>query len=336
MVMKKKNLFKKAIKNLILKLPHLANWHYPRYMVIESSNMCNLRCPLCAVGRGLSRPSGLMSLDLFKKILSQINWDIKMLNFAFAGEPLLNKEIFKMVELASERGYKSKIETNGMLLDNYISDIFMSRLQYINIALDGSNQDMLNKYRIGADFNKIISGINRLCSKRKSIRSQLPQITIQVLMMKHNQAYIDDIIRLARDLGVDTVRIKSLNLNMGLDLSRQDKLFLADRFLPDDKEYRRYEGKKNKINFRHNLYPFCEYPLSSQVILWNGDVVLCCLDFNANFVIGNIKDNSLKEIWESYLVRKWRSQAIRRSLPLCKNCSYAGSLINEIIFDNKH
>jgi len=79
---------------------------YPHFILIEPTNICNLRCPLCPTGRGeKGRSKGKMSLDKFKRIIDEIGdylYDIELDNW---GEPLLNKDIFELIRYANEKKY---------------------------------------------------------------------------------------------------------------------------------------------------------------------------------------------------------------------------------------
>src|SRR4030042_6262069 len=124
-----------------------------------------------------------MDMAPFEKILSQITWPVKMLSFSFAGEPLMNKDIFKMIALAWRRKrIASGIETNGMLLKNFKNEVFDSGLKRISVALDGLDQETLVRYRVGADFNQIFSALKDICEIKRKNKDKGPEIVLQFLV----------------------------------------------------------------------------------------------------------------------------------------------------------
>ncbi|MDP2905992.1 MAG: radical SAM protein, partial [Candidatus Omnitrophota bacterium] len=127
--------------------PGLLSFVLPRTLVVEASNMCMLKCPVCATVNYSKRQKGLMPFELFKGLLDSIDWKLRRINFSYAGEPLVNPDLFKMVGYAAAKGIDSIVETNGMLLEDRIDDILSSGLYKLNIAFDGINQEMASLYR---------------------------------------------------------------------------------------------------------------------------------------------------------------------------------------------
>lgn len=295
----------------------------PSSIAVESSNYCNLKCVTCPTVQGLKRNRGNMDLDTFCRVLSQIKWPINRLNWTFAGEPLMNKEIFRMINLSSERGIKSKVDTNGMLLERYIDDILRSDLYMINIAFEVADKnENTPQFRVGYDFWKVFNSIKILCKERASLKKQFPIISLNCLIHKYNEIVADEAIELAKETGADFLVLKSININVS---SRKDEIefnSMADKWLPATDNLRRYVKKdsgKWAVKKSEQLIQ-CPYVFST-VILWNGDVTICCLDYDGDFVVGNINDMSLLEIWRSNRYNKVRKLAIKKFLPICKYCT---------------
>lgn len=314
---------KRASENVFfLAFPVLAPYVIlPRYIVVESVNYCNLKCPVCATSQHMRRAKGAMSIDLFSRLLRQIDWKVKMLNFGYSGEPLLNKDLFLMIQKANSKGMPCGFDTNGTLVEDFAGEIVDSEVSFINIALDGVSQETIGKYRIGSDFSKIVNGIKKLVKYRKSKNRLHPVISLQFLIMRHNEGELEDIKRLAGELGVDELRIKTFNLDLGFWLSPDQKKEISRDFLPVNPEYSRYvvSGTKKILPRKRTA---CFYPFTSPVILHNGDVSLCCLDFNGEYIIGNITKNSLKDIWRSKLYRDYRDRIIGNRLEVCQKCAF--------------
>ncbi|MDP2905330.1 MAG: radical SAM protein [Candidatus Omnitrophota bacterium] len=302
--------------------PGLLSFVLPRTLVVEASNMCMLKCPVCATVNSSRRQKGVMPFELFKSLIDGIDWKLRRINFSYAGEPLVNPDLFKMVGYAAAKGIDSIVETNGMLLEDRIDDILSSGLYKLNIAFDGINQEMASLYRKGLNFDKVVSGVRRLTRERKKRGSRIPGIHLQFIVMKHNQSGIDAAISMAEELGADFIDFKSMILSGGSGLSAEEKNRFAGEYLPDECEYLRYEKKNGEWQIKEPRRTFCPHILSDAVVMWNGDVTICTMDVEGKFAVGNIKDGSLRSIWKSARYVQLRKFVLLSKLPECRECGY--------------
>jgi len=326
------NKIKKSLKQNIgfLVLPHLpwqlCDFGFSGRIIIEPSNICNLRCPLCPVS-GAKREKGFLSLENFKKIIDDIP-KIKSINFGWAGEPLLNKEVFKMVKYADLKGVRTIISTNTVLLNQYIDEVLNSGLTNLIVCLDGASKETHEKYRVGSDFESIKSNIKKLCEEKKRRKLKRPGVTLQSLVTKDNEKEMPAMIELAENLGVDELEFKTLSLGSSVGLAERIKR--AKEFLPSDK-LSRYDFKGEKLTIKSKP-KLCSW-LRQSVILWNGDVVPCCYDVEGDLTVGNIfKDGGFKKVWRSEKYKRYRRKIIRREFTLCKNCSQTGEYTQSTTF----
>lgn len=303
----------------------------PRYLGVESVNYCNLKCPVCATSQYMKRKRGEMTPELFKILLSQIAWKVEMINFGYSGEPLLNKQLFTLIRMAKQKGIKSGFDTNGFFVEDYAQEIISSGVHYVNIALDGASQEKLVKYRVGSDFEKVLRGIKKLSDLKRSSGGSAPFIALQFLLMRHNEDDLDFIKGVARDCHVDALRVKSFNLDLGFWHSDEERKRLLEEFGPENKQFSRYllDGRGEIIKKK---LPICVYPFTSPVILFNGDVSLCCLDFNGEYIVGNITKDSLRSIWKNKAYNALRRKAMIRKLEICRKCSFDYSVNKNLKF----
>ena len=258
-------------------------------------------------------------MENFKKIIETDGNIIKNIDFNFAGEPTLNADIFKMVKIATQKGISVLISTNTTLLQNFnLSEIFESGLNNLIVCLDGSTSEVYLQHRQGGDFELVKENIKRICEQKAKRQSKLPAINLQFVVTKNNEAQIPDMIKLAKDLGVDALSLKTLSLGSFVDLEK--KLQLAKEFLPSDKGYSRFDIKDDQLVLKSRP-KFCSW-LRQTVIFWNGDVTMCCYDYNGDMVVGNVfADGGLKKVLKSTKYKKYRKLAIKRQLKLCQNCN---------------
>lgn len=298
----------------------------PSSLLVETTNRCILKCPVCATPWSMTRTRGGFPYHQFEHLLDQIDWKVDFCDFGWSGEPFLNPDLFQMVSLCARKDILTHVATNGMFLEEYATRIISSGLDSINIGLDGVNQEMLATYRVGANFERIRRGIEKLVAERNSRQSNRPHITLQMLIMRHTEEYIEEFVELAKDLKVDDVLLKSFNIEEGFWLNQTQKQKMADKFIPNDERFRR-------MHPHHNLYSVsekistskCNEVTETPVILWDGRVAACCVDFEAEVTFGNINETSLKDIWLSEHYYEYRQRAFHRELALCAKCLYPGS-----------
>jgi MoaA/NifB/PqqE/SkfB family radical SAM enzyme len=157
---------------------------YPFMIMIEPTNICNLKCPLCITGTNqMIRPQGFMSFEKFSQIFHEIKKHVIHLTMWSQGEPFINKDFSKMVKLASENGVRTMTSTNGHFLMDSADEIIESGLSYLIVSVDGLTKESYEKYRVGGKFNILNDGIIKLVQKKKLYKSRNPEIELQFLVM---------------------------------------------------------------------------------------------------------------------------------------------------------
>jgi len=281
--------------------------------MIEPTNICNLKCPLCPSGNGtLKRAKGFMDFSLFKKIIDEIKDHAFMVVLWNQGEPFLNKDFLKMIKYASENGLFTLTSSNLNIMPN-AEDLINSGLDSLIVSLDGTIQDTYNKYRINGELAKVIENTKKIVKARKILKKKNPLIRWQFLVMKHNEHEIDKIKQLAKELEVDSLELKTVQI-----YSKDD----IQNFLPQNPKYRRYKIKNEDFELKFGIKNRCRRIWTNAVINWDGEVAICCFDKDIEHRIGNIKDSTLSEIWKNEKIRKIRNQILtdRKSIPICRNC----------------
>lgn len=327
----------KKIFGILLRFPYLPErffyFGFNGRVAIEPTNFCNLKCRLCPTWQHMERRRGHMKLEDFKTIVDN-NTDIfKRINLFHAGEPLLNKDLFKMVKHAEEKGVEVLVSTNTTLFNkSKIKELFDSGLSYLIVCLEGATKETHEQYRRGSNFEQIKESIREICQTRKQKRVKKPYIMLQSLVMKQNEHEIDKMIKLAKDLGVDKIDFKTLSLGSFVDLNK--KIQLAKENLPKNTKYSRFIFKNNVLKWKSKPR-ICSW-MRQSAILWNGDVAMCCFDVNDKLVVGNIfKDGGFKKILRGKKYRKYRKMAIQRKLKFCQNCNFSGVPTHTIVFNPK-
>lgn len=332
-------MIKKIVKKIIgilLKIPFLpARFYYFGFngrVAIEPTNVCNLKCRLCPTWQHQNRERGFMRLDDFKVVIDDNSNIFKRINMIFAGEPLMNQDVFKMVKYAEDKNIEVLLSTNTTLFnDAKIKELFDSKLSYLIVCLDGASKGTHEQYRQGSNFEAIKENIRKICEIKKQNRFEKPYIALQFLVMRQNEHEIRDAIKMAENLGVDKIDFKTLSLGSFVDFDK--KIELAEQNLPGDIRYSRFTFKDSVLKAKSKPQ-ICSW-MRQAVILWNGDVSMCCYDFNGELTVGNVfNDGGFKRILKGKKYRSYRKAAIQRKFKLCQNCNFSGETTKTIIFNN--
>ncbi|MFC2067711.1 SPASM domain-containing protein [Chloroflexota bacterium] len=254
-----------------------------------------------------------MEWNLFKKIVNEAVSEPLLSTFILEvqNEPLLDKRIFDCVQYIKSMG-SSKMctfTTNGELLDEFsLTDIVQSNLDYLWVSL----YDNVNT---GLDYNKVMSNITSLLSD-SSVKQK---VKLSFILTEQNVGEVSQATQYWKGQGVKT-RINRLH-NRGGALNNYENLRLKTS----------YHGSLLFLRFWRSLMSGvrsitgCELPFWQMNILFNGDVIVCCHDWNRAIVVGNIRTSSLREIWNSRKMNEIRRLILKKKyakIATCKECSY--------------
>ena len=292
-------------------------WGLPMTISIEPTTACNLRCPECPSGlRAFSRPTGNLKQDFFRKTIDELHKQLIYLIFYFQGEPYINPVFLDMVKYAKDKGIYTITSTNGHFLnDANAKKTIESGLDRMIISVDGTTQETYENYRKEGNLESVLQGARNIVKWKKEMNSATPHTIFQFLVVKPNEHQIDEIYRIAEEIGIDEVKLKTAQVyeyEQGNDL------------IPTIEKYSRY--KKNTdgtYSVKNKLLNHCWKLWHACVITWDGLVVPCCFDKDAQHRLGDMKDKPFQEIWQGEDYDKFRKQLLkgRGQIDICKNCT---------------
>lgn len=256
-----------------------------------------------------------MDLDLFSHIIDSMSRHLLYITLYFQGEPFLNKDLLHMIRLAKSKKLLVATSTNGhFLTPDTAKEVVESGLDRLIISLDGTDQSAYSKYRVGGDINTVISGIRQVVYWKKKLKKSFPFIELQFLVLGTNEHQLKEIKLLAKNLGVDKLSLKSAQL---YNLENNP-------FLTSVKRFARYSNESsNKTGIHSDLPDYCHRMWNSPVITWEGIIIPCCFDKDAEHKFGNIQDNDFSNIWISDNYQSFRQQIFknRKNITMCCNCT---------------
>ena len=292
-------------------------WGVPFSISIEPTTACNLRCPECPSGlRAFSRPTGNLRSDFFRKTIDDLHRDLSFLIFYFQGEPYINPDFLDMVQYASQRGIYTITSTNGHFLnEENARKTIESGLDRLIISVDGSTQEVYEQYRKSGKLEVVLQGARNVVKWKKELKSKTPHLIFQFLVVRPNEHQIPEIYKLAKEIGIDEVKLKTAQI---YDYAQGNPL------IPNQDRYSRYRKQADgSYRIKNQLLNHCWKLWHACVITWDGVVVPCCFDKDAQYRMGNLQEQSLREVWQQQPYREFRQQLLkgRDKIDICTNCT---------------
>ena len=291
-------------------------WGMPVSYSIEPTNHCNLKCPECPSGLGaLTRPLGLLKPADFKNWIDQIKTSGFYVQLFFQGEPYINKALPEMIKYAQSQNVYISISTNGHFVNEHNVDMVVENTpDKLIFSVDGLDEESYQKYRVGGTFEQADKGLRLLINRRNELGRKKPYVEFQFIVMKQNEGQLEEVLKYGKDVGVDKVVFKTMQIS-----SYEN----AIKFLPTNNKYRRYIVEDGSFRIKKGLKNHCFALWRTSVITWDGKVVPCCFDKDAEFELGLLNGKSFKQIWKSEEYQLFRKGVLdnRRGLKMCTNCT---------------
>ena len=281
-------------KSSVLLYPPVRLW-------VEPTNCCNFQCLMCPNKLLKKEEKGFMRFELFKKIIDEAAGLVFEVSLAHRGEAFLHPQILDMIDYAKEKGLFTRLHTNGSLLSEEMARKILSvGLDRLSFSFDGYDKKTYENIRRGGNFDHTVSNITHFLELKKRIDAKKPAAVVEII-----------------------------NFNQGKGpnhfSSKKSLLALFHNLHPKDliiKNMHNWAGEL-EIDAHRKRFSLCPFPWNALVIFWNGDVLGCTQDFFGSYVLGNVKDSSLQDIWNGErIVILRRSLANHRTdnLPACSGC----------------
>ncbi|RMD95353.1 MAG: radical SAM protein [Calditrichaeota bacterium] len=274
---------------------------FPEVIQIETSSYCNLVCMGCPQ-KDLTRARGFMAPELFRKIVDEIsNYETRVW-LHYMGEPLMNPQIFELIEYASKKLTYFGMASNGMLLTtDKIEKILDSGLYRFEISIDSLDPELLGQLRPGGNPKEIIENAHKYFEIKYKRGQKYPITSINFRELKEN-------------------------LHETRKFAEYWKKILKEPDFVLSFPYERWGGHESPEHARYTV-PQDRKPClklwNKAIILSDGKLVPCDAMFNGQVVLGDVNNHSIYEIWngpEYFKMRQKHIDGRAEELYICNKC----------------
>jgi radical SAM protein with 4Fe4S-binding SPASM domain len=273
---------------------------YPPCVQVEVASICNYRCIFCyqtdsELTRKQNGHMGLMSLDLFKKVIDELEGKCEAITLASRGEPLVNRSIGQMLQYMSGKFLASKVNTNASLLtEERCHDILASDLQTLVFSCDAAEEPLYSELRVGGNLETVLKNIR---SFKEIKEKQYPKSQL-------------------------VTRVSGVKVNSHQDIDAMDRFWGE---LVDELAFVRYNPWENTYSRPINEEKeACSDLWRRCFVWWDGKINPCDVDYKSELCIGNIQEHSLNKLWtgENYnLLRQKHLNQKRCEASPCNRCT---------------
>ncbi|MBI1881408.1 MAG: tungsten cofactor oxidoreductase radical SAM maturase [Chloroflexi bacterium] len=312
-----------------------------RKLYVEPTTTCNLDCRTC-VRNVWADPKAPMAMTTFERLVASLP-DLPNLNrvvFTGFGEPLTHPHLLDMIRVMRERDLAVTVGSNGLLLKAKIArELIRLGVDRLVISVDGARPETYADVR-GALLSRVLSNIRGLNEAKRELGSLTPALGIEFVALQSNVAELRDLVGLAARLGAARVLVSNV-LAYSEDM-RDEMLYGYEPRPPFDaggwpvrldawvtwgtlELPRMHWGAERRCRFVQDR---------AIVVGWDGGVSPCyALSHNygyftidgkkkqvSRYVLGNVNEQSLAEIWMSEEYVRFRSEVRSFHFPSCPNC----------------
>jgi tungsten cofactor oxidoreducase radical SAM maturase len=312
-----------------------------RKLYIEPTTACNLKCRIC-IRNTWDDPIAHMSMQTYQLIVDSLVDlpDLKRVVFTSFGEPFTHPRLLDMIEAVRKRDLAVTVGTNGLLLDTKIAaELVKLGVERVMVSIDGGKPDTYAAVR-GAMLSQVVEHIRGLNEAKRQLRSLYPAVGIEFVALRSNVAELDDLAKMAAELNISRMLVS--NVLPYTEELREEVLYSYEPVPPfkasgwalkldawvswaTQEMPRMHWGAERRCRFVQD---------HATVVGWDGSVSPCyALSHNYSYytvdgrkkqvnryILGNVNDQSLADIWTSEEYVRFRSEVKAYRFPSCPDC----------------
>jgi len=300
------------------------------YCAMGIEARCNLKCTMCP-RNDPNFKEGEMSYEMFTRIMDQLPF-LKEAQLAGLGEPLLHKDLFKMIEYLRTRKIRSVVVTNGTLLnERNIEKILLSGLDALHVSIDSADPEIYKSIRVGATLQSVTMNLRNLIDRRNREKSKL-EVNVNSILMRRNFHQVEAMIKLASAVGADSIGFSDMQYTFDVGISRESESLRCATEAEKERMrglFEKAEAMAKELGIRASLPNLeqprvrenCNQPWLYFVVKENGKVRPCCAIHDMEF--GDLTKERYGAIWNNDRFETFRARLLSNNVPdKCKNCTF--------------
>jgi len=276
----------------------------PSRIWLEPTPSCNFKCGHCPNGMDVKFPTGLMKMDLFEKIIDELDGSVYDVNLFHRGESLIHPKLARMVAYCSSKGMHTRLHTNaGLLTEERARDLIDAGLSYISFSVDGYTKEVYDKTRLGGEFNETMANIETFLRLKGERGDGGPFTILQVMEIGEEEK--------GKARRRKAFRDRFRNTALDRFVVRTPHNWAGD-----------FEQFGHGVGGSARFTP-CTFLWYSMTIFFDGTVAPCPQDFFGKIEIGNVAERSVAEVWNGEPMRRLRRRMKRRDvkdIEPCQSC----------------
>ena len=306
-------LFDSSIRPLANKLEE-----WPGALLIDITNRCNAKCVWCP-NPDLTN-LGAMDMDLYRKIIDDYGTRGGVVTFGTFGEPLMDKQIKERIEYLKQYPKIHKIEvlTNGFFLNDKIVPTLLENKVGVDISLDELDKETFEDVK-KMNFDVVRNNIINFLQANENTKHPV-SINIRIKTMKTVEETMEqELFKIIAKHNCSVI-LNSIDDNIISNWAgKLDKDAFMQKYRGENEQKTRFTHKRfNQMNTAP-----CTQLWKWMVVYWDGSTVLCCADMFSQTVVGDLKTNSITEVWNGPVMKKFREKMVERKrfeIPICQDC----------------
>jgi len=281
----------KPVRKLLLLTGRDKAVRWPDIVQIESTNLCNAKCVFCPRDE-MHRRQGVMDFELYRKVVDECAalgiTHVREHNY---GEPFLDRQLVEKVRYAKSKGIAEvgMISNGSLITEDIARGLIDAGLDAINISVDAAGRDVFESTRVHLDYDTVIGNIRTLARLRQASGKTHPKLILSFVRQNNTadeRAFIAEWSRVADKIHITDLHNWAGTLNDHTDV--------------------RYPCYRLWLTF---------------TVLWDGRVSMCCADFDGRHIFGDVRTQSIADVWNSPIYRAARRQHLESGGPgICRSC----------------
>jgi radical SAM protein with 4Fe4S-binding SPASM domain len=297
---------------------------------ISVEGYCNLKCTMCP-RRDPKFKDNEMPYTTFTRVMKKVPF-IKEVELTGLGEPLLHKDLFRMIEYARKRKIRTVVTSNATLFtDRNIERILESGLNVLHVSIDSADPEVFRMIRVGTTLEKVTTNLKRLIERRNAVGSKL-RVVVNSILMTRSYRQVEDMVKLGASAGVDEITFSDMQYSFDVGIStRAESLRCASDAEKEEmqKLFQKADSLAKELRIKISLPRLdqpkvrrnCKQPWTAMVLDEKGQVRPCCAIHFVSF--GDLSKENFSDVWNNSNFTTFRERLLSDDVPSrCKDCTF--------------